>query len=296
MKKSRIVNIIIGAALVASIGLNIYQAFYDGSSDSMIEYLGSSEQIDITYSGILKSHEKFRDGGNAVISYDFEHEDYKILLEKYNIAEIAGNGSEYEKALRLMNEFAPRLSHFGNFDYSVDIEALPLLEYSLDKPENGINCRCKAQILNEMLLSLGIYSRKLWIMPNSKYDGECHVVNEVWDTTLGKWVMVDISNNIYWVDKEGKPLSVLEIRQLAVNREFSTPVYADDDLSDLENSLNKAYSTYLYYLKNLDHMEYGAVMTVGESEDFYYLIPENKNVTNEMVLISENNVVDTPIK
>ena len=296
MKKSRIVNIIIGAALVASIGLNIYQAFYDGSSDSMIEYLGSSEQIDITYSGILKSHEKFTEGGNAVISYDFEHEDYKILLEKYNIAEIAGNGSEYEKTLRLMNEFAPRLSHFGNFDYSVDIEALPLLEYSLDKPENGINCRCKAQILNEMLLSLGIYSRKLWIMPNSKYDGECHVVNEVWDTTLGKWVMVDISNNIYWVDKEGKPLSVLEIRQLAVNREFSTPVYADDDLSDLENSLNKAYSTYLYYLKNLDHMEYCAVMTVGESEDLYYLIPENKNVADEMVLISENNVVDTPIK
>lgn len=139
--------------------------------------------------------------------YDFEHDDYKILLKKYNIAKIAGNGSEYEKAIRLMNELAPRLSCLGDFDYSVDIKALPLLEYSVDKPENGINCHCKAHILNEMLLALGIYSHKLWRMPNSEYDGECcHVVNEIWDTALNKWVMIDISNNIYWVNGNGKPL------------------------------------------------------------------------------------------
>ena len=46
-------------------------------------------------------------------------------------------------------------------------------------------------------LALGIYARKVWIMPNSGYDSDCHVVNEVWDSTLNKWVMLDITNNQY---------------------------------------------------------------------------------------------------
>lgn len=71
-----------------------------------------------------------------------------------------------------------------NIDNSVEMTALSLLEYGLDQPERGINCRCKAQILNEMLLALGVYSRKVWIMPESIYDDECHVVNEVWDASI----------------------------------------------------------------------------------------------------------------
>lgn len=78
---------------------------------------------------------------------------------------------------------------------------LALLAYSLDNNSHGINCRSKAQILNEMCLALGIYARKVWIMPSSMYDTDCHVVNEVWDTALQKWVMLDVTNNQYWVDE-----------------------------------------------------------------------------------------------
>lgn len=73
-------------------------------------------------------------------------------------------------------------------------------------------------------------------------------------------------------------------------------MYAEDDISNLENSLNKTYDLYLYYLKNLDYMEYCTTMTVSESEYLFYLILENKAVEDEMVLISEKNVIDTPIK
>ena len=224
MKKIKFFNIIIGAVLVVSIGINIFFTVNQNNYDAMLQYLQEPYQMSIVYSGILKNHEQFRTGENFSIIYDFESEDYPVLLEEYNLAEIAGNGSEYEKAIRLMNEYAPRLNHYSNFDNSVELKALSLLEFSLDKPENGINCRCKAQVLNEMLLALDIYSRKMWIMSDSIYDEECHVVNEVWDSKLNKWVLVDISNNIYWVNKEGTPLSVLEVRQLLANGEFCTPV------------------------------------------------------------------------
>lgn len=283
-----------GALLIVSIGINIFFMLNDNHYDSMVQYLQQPYQMNIVYSGILKNHEQFRAGENHSIIYDFEHEDYQVLLEKYKLAETAGNGSEYEQAIQLMKEYAPRLKHHSTFDNSVELTALSLLEYSLDKPEFGINCRCKAQILNEMLLALGVYSRKLWIMPNSVYDKECHVVNEVWDSRLGKWVMVDISNNIYWVDREATPLSVLEIRQLTANQEFCTPVYPDDDFSDLAQSRNNNYGLYLYYMKNLVYTIYGDTMTSGEADGLYYLLSEHIAVEDNMKLISESAVTGAP--
>lgn len=294
MKISKILNIIIGALLVISIGINIFLAVNQSNYDAMVQYLQEPYQMSVVYSGILKNHEYFRTGENLSIIYDFESEDYPVLLEEYNLAEIAGNGSEYERAVRLMKEYAPRLNHCSNFDNSVELKALSLLEFSLDEPENGINCRCKAQVLNEMLLALNIYSRKMWIKPDSIYDEECHVVNEVWDSKLNKWILVDISNNIYWVNKEGTPLSVLEVRQLLANREFCTPVYPGDDCSDLEKSRNNNYGLYLYYMKNLVYTIYCDTMTTGESEGLFYLIPENTAVEDNMKLISESAITDAP--
>ncbi len=290
-------NILVAIVLLASIGTNLYfvlNAIRLGNYDSMVQYLQTPQQMKIVYSGILKNQEQFREGEKVEIVYDFAQEEYAALLETYPIEEIAGDGSEYERAFRLMNEYARRLHHHSNFDNSVEMTALSLLEYGLDKKERGINCRCKAQILNEMLLALGIYSRKVWIMPESVYDQECHVVNEVWDTGLNKWVMMDITSNLYWVNEEGTPLSVLEIRQLVANQEFCTPVYYGDDCSDLEKSLNNNYGMYLYYLKNLVYMVYCDTMTVGESPECYYLLPENMPVKENMVLISESAVTASP--
>ncbi|MGN1188902.1 MAG: hypothetical protein ACI4SL_00735, partial [Candidatus Ornithospirochaeta sp.] len=114
-----------------------------------------------------------------------------------------------------------------------------ILEYSLDNKKNGINCRNKAQIFNEMMLSLSIYSRKVWIMPYSSYDDECHVVNEIWDSSLNKWIMLDISNNAYWIDENDVPLSLLEIREKGANQSFCTPVIYKDDIKDKEKLRKK---------------------------------------------------------
>ena len=139
MKKAKIINIIIGILLLVSIGVNIYFVATDNHYDPMVQYLQEPYQLKVVYSGILKKHEQLREGEDFSIVYDFENEDYEVLLEEYNLAEIAGDGSESEKAIRLMNEYAPRLNHHSNFDNSVELKALSLLEYSLDNPKQGIN-------------------------------------------------------------------------------------------------------------------------------------------------------------
>ena len=71
----------------------------------------------------------------------------------------------------------------------------------------------KSKILQESCLALKIPARRVWIMPYSPYDMDNHVVTEIYDSTLKKWVMLDVTSNGYFVDEKGIPLSVIEMRQ-----------------------------------------------------------------------------------
>lgn len=273
---------VLGMLFLASIGMNIYLTFWGYDS-----YLQSPEEIYIMESGILYHALEFAEGEDYALSYDFDNEEYPKLIEQYGIDKTAGDGTEFERALRLMNEYAKRLRHNSNYDNSIEMNAISLLAYSLDHKNHGINCRSKAQILNEMCLALGIYSRKVWIMPNSRYDHDCHVVNEVWDSKLNKWVMLDITNNEYWVDENGTPLSVLEIREKGALQEFCTPVQAEDKKTDLDKLKEKYIGDFLYIMKNMVYLGYCDVYTTGEGTATYLLFPENLDTNYELLISKE---------
>ena len=291
-KKSRkgliIALIILAVLLLASLAQNIYYLFWGFDS-----YLQSTDEIAIMEAGILNRFETFGSGEEHLFTYDMTNE-YPRLRADYRLEATAGTGSELERALRLMDEYAPRLKHKSNYDNHVPMTAPDLLTYALDKPANGINCRAKAQILNEMCLSLGIYARKVWIMPLSPYDSDCHVVNEVWDTALNKWVMLDITNNQYWVDESGTPLSVLEIRTLGGEQGFCTPVCPGDSLKDLHVLKDKYIGNFLYIMKNLFYTQYCDAYGVGEIQPVWCLIPENAESSYEYK-ISEKAVNRSPV-
>lgn len=285
-------SVVLTIGLLISIGFNIYFAIAFIKADS---YLQSTEEIYIMEAGILKNNSEFHDGTDYELKYDFAHENYETLKSNYKLENTAKEGTEFERALRLMDEYAPRLTHKSDYDNHIPLNALDLLEYSLDNKKHGINCRAKAQILNEMCLSLKIYSRKVWIMPYSKYDGDCHVVNEVWDSSLNKWVMLDITNNTYWLDESKTPLSVLEIRNKAASNEFCTPVEVGDKTGDLQGLKEKNIGNFLYIVKNMAYMEYCTEYTVGESKEFYLLLPQNIP-TEYKLLISKSSIENSPVK
>ena len=277
-------------ALLTSVILTVSLAFRGDDS-----YLQSPNQIYIMEAGILRNNITFAAGEDHIFYYDFENAAYPQLIEAYGIGDIAGTGTEFERALRLMDEFAPRLHHESYYDNHVDMNALALLKYSLDNKKQGINCRSKAQILNEMCLALGIYARKVWIMPNSGYDNDCHVVNEIWDTTLHKWVMLDITNNEYWVDENGTPLSVLEIREKGAMQNFCTPIKPGDSLENLESAKERYIGDFLYIMKNMVYMEYCDTYGVGESVTTYLLFPKNMDTAYEHI-ISRASCVASPVE
>ena len=272
-KKQKMFMGIIISLFLLSFGFLIYIMSGLGNWIIYTSYLQDPQEIYKMETGIIKTLAEFQDGEDCNIIYDFENAEYPELLNRYGIEETAESGSEFEKAMRLMNEYSSRLNHLSNYDNHIDDNALALLNYSLDNKSHGINCRAKSQILNEMCLALHIYSRKVWINPNSVYDSDCHVVNEVWDTKLNQWVMLDITNNFYWVDENGKPLSILEIRDHLEKQLFCTPVSPSDNLDNLERSLQKNYDNFLYIAKNMIYMYYCTNNSTGETEQFFALMP-----------------------
>ena len=69
----------------------------------------------------------------------------------------------------------------------------------------------KSKILAECCLALGIPARRVFIMPFSPYDTDNHVVNEIYDDTREKWVMMDPTTGGMFVDENRTPLSLIEM-------------------------------------------------------------------------------------
>lgn len=277
-----IAGVVLIIGLLVSVGFNIYQAFYGFDS-----YLQSTEEIYIMEAGILRNNLEFREGEDKIINYNFEGAQFDKLKSDYDLVKTAKEGTQFAQALNLMDEYASRLTHKSDYDNHIEQNATALLSYALDNGSHGINCRAKAQILNEMCLSLGIYSRKVWIYPNSGYDRDCHVVNEIWDTQLNKWIMLDITNNEYWVDDNGTPLSALEIRDRAAKREFCTPVKPKEKLANLQKSKEKHIGDFLYIVKNMAYLGYLDEYGTGESDVQYLLFPQNLPTKYECFISKE---------
>ncbi len=59
------------------------------------------------------------------------HPDYEKLLDAYPIARIAGEGSELERAMRLMDEYAPRLKEKYLADFLYIMKNMVLMQVRL---------------------------------------------------------------------------------------------------------------------------------------------------------------------
>lgn len=242
------------------------------------ETLAYNQQLASIYNGILFHNQTFATGQDNEITYRFDCPEYEELREKYDLENLAGTGSDFARARRLLFHFAPRLTHSPMYDNHIEINALRLLEYSLDNPEQGINCYNKSKILGECCLALGIYARRVFIMPYSPFDLDNHVVNEIYDHELDKWIMLDLSFGAYFVDENRTPLSLLEMRERAANNQFFACVTESDSLDDL-NALREAHPyTISYFPKNLFYFRLDQVNQFGEGDNYLTVCPEHYSV------------------
>jgi hypothetical protein len=221
---------------------------------------------------------------NYFIEYDLKHKNYKLLLEKYNLQDIAGNGNDFEKSINVMRWVNDNVMHnWNNNDIiTVQCDALSILNYSYGKGKDfGLVCRHQAIVFTECCLALGLISKTIYCYPYNPYDYENHVVSMVYLKELKKWGMFDPSNNAYFMNNEGLILSPTEARYYLSINEIQTN-------ADIRKDTNY-YKRYM--AKNLFYIKYCAKNTFGsdlvKDQKTYYLIPYGFNVKEREICYCE---------
>ena len=75
------------AGLITSIAFNIIFALFPYQS-----YLQDTNEIYIMEAGILRNNLEFADGEELKITYDFDCDDYRVLIEEYQVDKISVEG------------------------------------------------------------------------------------------------------------------------------------------------------------------------------------------------------------
>ena len=154
------------------------------------------------------------------------------LLKKYKLDDIAGQGSAFERALRLMGWLTAHTWYSGMSFWSILwfgrniyqggwADSLRVLRYAYGGPfARSLNCGYQAIVLADCLLAAGVHAMPVSIQSFSYRPGEekvipCpnHTVVHAWLPEERRWVMLDPSFNSYISDNTGRALNLIEIQR-----------------------------------------------------------------------------------
>lgn len=154
-----------------------------------------------------------KSGPKPTFTYQSSDSPELVAFNKaYGLSSIAGEGTSFDKGLRLMHWVHAQIRHDGSSKNPQPMNGPYLLQVC--KAEGrGLNCYGLAVILEEACLSVGLKARMVRCWPLAQDDPDCHVVNAIWSEAHGKWVFLDPTNDAWVADQKGDPLSLQEFRE-----------------------------------------------------------------------------------
>jgi len=211
------------------------------------------------FCGLLKAfplHSPTLVSTQAIINFAYDNHCAKIdtLKSKYPLETIAGYGSDFAKAKNMLHWVSNHTYHNGYYASDVSSTALDLLAYAYDKgSDHGVNCAALSTILTECLLAIGLSARTVLLMPCSPYDGDNHVVTQVYCKEWQKWVMLDPTLNTYMSNENRDVLSVIELRNHLADQK---PIYfnAEAQYNDEPWTTDSVKENTTYFAKNLFYL------------------------------------------
>ncbi len=204
------------------------------------------------YEYILKKHGSYNTIETEMPPFTYQSKDAKelvLLRNKYNLDSVAGNGNEISRFINLMKWVHKIVRHDGNSYNPPNRNADAIIEIC-KKEKRGVNCRMMATILAEIYLSMGYSARFITCMPMGEKFDDCHVINEVYSTTLNKWIWMDPTFEAWVNDEKGNYLSIQETRYRLFN---DLPVIAPQSMNWNGKPYGGGPEAYLhnYMTKNL---------------------------------------------
>lgn len=198
------------------------------------------------------------------------------VRQYFQLDSVAGNGDEISQIKNILTYIHNKIKHDGQHGNPKHMNAIALAEACKDG-SRGLNCRGLATVLNECYLAMGFKSRFITCMPK-KYISDCHVINAVYSTTLGKWLWMDPTQNAWVMDENGTLLSIQEVRErlrdgrpLRLNEEAN---WNNQEKTLKEGYLDNYMAKNLYYMNCTLRSEFGTEDKKYNPADYAALLPE----------------------
>ncbi len=159
---------------------------------------------------------------------------HKTLSKKYDLQNVAGSGTDLDRALNVMHWLTDNTYYLGvvyrwRADNSVDI-----LKNSFGKGfANGICCREKAIVLSDCLLAVGIKAYPILLVTGG------HFVVHFYSNEREKWILLDPSFNCYF-EYKSEILDIWELRSCLLR---------DEDVRIVDYSFNNTDECKDVYMK-----------------------------------------------
>lgn len=195
--------------------------------------------------------------------------DLKRVRDYFRLDSVAVAGDELATIKRILTYIHDKIRHDGqNGNPTGGNNSINFAEACKDG-SRGLNCRGLATVLNECYLSMGIPSRVITCMPK-RYINDCHVINAVYSSTLGKWLWIDPTNNAWVTDEQGNLLSIQEVR---ARLRSGQPVRVNEEANwNNEKKTTTEEYLYEYMAKNLFYLESWTRYGFNTESDYENLI------------------------
>lgn len=137
------------------------------------------------------------------------------LKKLYSLDTVAAGETVFEKAKSVMYWLNNTTFYSGMSRVILPDDTLQILKAAYNKPFNfAINCRHRAIVFSDCLLSLGIKVYPVLLVSKSK---EVHFVTQVFLPEQNKWCVFDPSFNCFFTDNDGNFMDVFELRRFLLD-------------------------------------------------------------------------------
>ena len=212
---------------------------------------------------VIKSSKNYKDNANSFIEFPCYKEDIlnncdKSFLEKkyekdellakhYDLVQVAGEGNTFSKAENIMNWLTNNTMYCGWQVAPMVDDTDTILQFALKNDfKHAINCRYKAILLSDMLISIGITAMPLVLLGSFEHRGDkcldCHFVVHVYLEDESKWVVFDPSFNTCFTDDNNQLLDIIQLR--SVFAQGQSPIVKGYNFNGDTKSCMEVYKKY----------------------------------------------------
>ncbi|MCX6232086.1 MAG: transglutaminase domain-containing protein [Bacteroidetes bacterium] len=205
---------------------------------------------DIDNIGILEKYPNYDTIKYSIPDFTYQSDksiEIQTFKNRYKIDSIAGKGEEFEKQIRLLKWVNNSFKHNGNKPLVNKVYADSLI---LNGQKEGINCGGLAIIMNAVYLSMGFKSRFITCLNNDSIFNDPHSLTIVYSNKYNKWILVDPTYCVFFIDEFERPLSIEEIRIRLVNH-LKIRLTDSFHLNSISTSAIKANDYYKYISRNM---------------------------------------------